>query len=227
MMNTFRQQCLLLYLGYKPGTPDGIRGTLTADAIEDFQRDNGLIHDRIWGAKTEAKARYNFDHDVFKPEQEVADTTTPATATGEASSTATSDKSSATVTKTGTFWDNIKHFTRTEFRCPCGKWCNGFPVEPQESLVRFLDEMRDALGHEIVVVPPDGHSGGSGVRCDKYNATLSGSASNSTHKQGRAADFSVRGVSDATVASYLATAKANGKIAYWYKITSGAFHANI
>ena len=47
MMNTFRQQCLLLYLGYKPGAPDGIRGTLTADAIEDFQRDNGLIHDRI------------------------------------------------------------------------------------------------------------------------------------------------------------------------------------
>ena len=100
-------------------------------------------------------------------------------------------------------------------------------MEPQEGLVRFLDEMRDALGHEIVVVPPDGHSGGSGVRCDKYNATLSGSASNSTHKQGRAADFSVRGVSDATVASYLATAKANGKIAYWYKITNGAFHANI
>ena len=74
MMNTFRQQCLLLYLGYKPGTPDGIRGTLTADAIEDFQRDNGLGHDRLWGTKTEAKARYNFDHDVFKPEQEVADT---------------------------------------------------------------------------------------------------------------------------------------------------------
>lgn len=227
MMSTFRQQCLLLYLGYKPGMPDDIRGTLTADAIEDFQRDNGLVHDRIWGTKTEAKARYNFDHDVFKPEQEVADTTTSATATGEASSTAASDKASVTVTKTGTFWDNIKHFTRTEFRCPCGKWCNGFPVEPQEGLVRFLDEMRDALGHEIVVVPPDGHSGGSGVRCDKYNATLSGAASNSTHKQGRAADFSVQGVSDATVASYLATAKANGKIAYWYKITSGAFHANI
>ena len=227
MMSTFRQQCLLLYLGYKPGMPDDIRGTLTADAIEDFQRDNGLVHDRIWGTKTEAKARYNFDHDVFKPEQEVADTTTPATATGEASSTAASDKASVTVTKTGTFWDNIKHFTRTEFRCPCRKWCNGFPVEPQEGLVRFLDEMRDALGHEIVVVPPDGHSGGSGVRCDKYNATLSGSASNSTHKQGRAADFSVRGVSDATVASYLATAKATGKIAYWYKIANGAFHANI
>ena len=220
-MNTYRQQLLLLYLGYNPGTPDGIRGTKTADAIEDFQRDNGLTHDRLWGPKTEEKARYNFDHDVFKAE----DTTSPATTTVPSPDTASSG--TAPAAKTGTFWDEIKHFSRSEFRCPCGKWCNGFPVEPQEGLVRFLDAMRDALGHEIVVVPPDGHSGGSGVRCDKYNATLSGSASNSTHKQGRAADFSVRGVSDATVASYLATAKANGKIAYWYKIANGAFHANI
>ena len=92
MMNTYRQQLVLLYLGYNPGSPDGIRGTMTADAIEDFQRDNGLTHDRIWGAKTEAKARYNFDHDVFKPEQEAVDTTTPVTDTGKAPSTAASDK---------------------------------------------------------------------------------------------------------------------------------------
>lgn len=83
MMNTYRQQLVLLYLGYNPGSPDGIRGTMTADAIEDFQRDNGLTHDRIWGAKTEAKARYNFDHDVFKPEQEAVDTTTPVTDTAK------------------------------------------------------------------------------------------------------------------------------------------------
>ena len=227
MMNTYRQQLVLLYLGYNPGSPDGIRGTMTADAIEDFQRDNGLTHDRIWGAKTEAKARYNFDHDVFKPEQEAVDTTTPATDTGKAPSTAASDKASTTGTKTGTFWDNIKHFTRTEFRCPCGKWCNGFPVEPKEGLVRFMDEMREHFGKGVIVVPPDGHSGGSGVRCDKYNATLSGSAANSTHKQGRAADFSIPGITDSAISTYLTAAKTSGKIAYWYKISSGAFHVNI
>ncbi len=112
MMNTFRQQCLLLYLGYKPGTPDGIRGTLTADAIEDFQRDNGLVHDRLWGEKTEEKARYNFDHDIFKPEK--TDDTTPAETTTPTTTPASTGTS--TNAKTGTFWDEIKYFTRTEFR---------------------------------------------------------------------------------------------------------------
>ena len=223
-MNTFRQQCLLLYLGYKPGTPDGIRGTLTADAIEDFQRDNGLVHDRLWGEKTEEKARYNFDHDIFKPEK-TDDTTTPTESI--APSTTPAGAGTSTNTKTGTFWDDIKHFSRTEFRCPCGKWCNGFPVEPKEGLVRFLDALREQLGRPVIVVPPDGHSGGSGVRCAKYNATLPGSVANSTHKQGRAADFSIPGISDAAITAYLTEAKSNGKIAYWYKISSGAFHVNI
>lgn len=224
-MTTLQQQHLLAYLGYDPGPFDGILGAKTGDAIEDFQRDNGLSHDRTWGPKTEEMARYNFGHDVFKPEQEAVDTTT--TTTDGSSASASLDTAPTTGVKTGTYWDEIKHFTRSEFRCPCGKWCNGFPVEPQEGLVRFLDGMRDDLGHEIIVVPPDGHSGGSGVRCDKYNATLSGSAANSTHKQGRAADFSARGVPDATVSAYLTAAKANGKIAYWYRISSGAFHVNI
>ena len=224
MMNTFRQQCLLLYLGYKPGMPDDIRGTLTADAIEDFQRDNGLVHDRIWGEKTEEKARYNFDHDIFKPEK--TDDTAPSTGS-TAPTTTPASTGTSTGAKTGTFWDDIKYFTRTEFRCPCGKWCNGFPVEPKEGLVRFMDEMREHFGKGVIVVPPDGHSGGSGVRCDKYNATLSGSAANSTHKQGRAADFSIPGITDSAISAYLTVAKANGKIVYWYKISSGSFHVNI
>ena len=222
-MNTFRQQCLLKYLGYDPGAIDGINGTATMDAIENFQRDNGLTHDRVFGSATEAKARYNFDHDIFKPEK--TDDTTPAETTTPTTTPASTGTSSSA--KTGTFWADIKFFTRTEFRCPCGKWCNGFPVEPKEGLVRFMDEMREHFGRGVIVVPPDGHSGGSGVRCDKYNATLSGSAANSTHKQGRAADFSIPGITDSAISTYLAAAKANGKIAYWYKISSGSFHVNI
>lgn len=219
-MTTLQQQYLLAYLGYDPGYFDGIYGTKTGDAIEDFQRDNDLDHDRTWGPKTEEKARQNFDNNIFRAEKGSADSKDAAV------DPPAPDPVQPSSGKTGTFWDGIKYLTRHEFRCPCGK-CGGFPVEPKEALVRFLDEMRGHFGKVIIVVPPDGHSGGSGVRCAAYNATLSGSVSNSTHLQGRAADFSMPGVATTEIKNYLAQAKATGKIAYWYQITSGSFHVNI
>ena len=222
-MEVKQKQCLLTYLNYDLGPIDGIPGKKFGDATESFQRDNGLLHDRIFGPKTEEKARYNFNHDIFRPVRTEAQTVeteqTPVQSTVQ-------DSAPVKTGNTGTFWDTIKYFTRAEFRCPCGKWCNGFPVEPKERLVRYMDALRAHFGKEVTIVPPDGHSGGSGVRCDKYNATLSGSASNSTHKEGRACDFSVKGVHAAQIASYLAKSKANGEIAYWYQITSTSFPVN-
>ena len=127
---------------------------------------------------------------------------------------------------TADWWKDIRYFTRAEFRCPCGK-CGGFPVEPEEALVREMDRMREYFGKAVIVVPPDGHSGGSGVRCAAYNATLSGSAPNSTHLQGKAADFSIPGVSAESIKTYLAKRQSAGAIRYWYQITSSAFHVNV
>lgn len=124
------------------------------------------------------------------------------------------------------FWKDIRHFTREEFRCPCGN-CGGYPVEPKERLVRFMDTMRRDFNSEIIVVPPDGHSGGSGVRCRAYNATFSNSATNSRHLEGKAADFSAPAVPISRVESYLAAAKAAGKVHYWYRITERAFHVDV
>lgn len=126
----------------------------------------------------------------------------------------------------GDFWDEIKHFSRKEFRCPCGE-CNGFPVEPQEKLVRAVDAMRGVFGSPVIVVPPDGHSGGSGVRCQTYNDSLPGSAVNSRHVHGKAADFSAPGVPASTIEAYLAKIKSNGTIRYWYKIGPGSYHMDV
>lgn len=86
---------------------------------------------------------------------------------------------------TGTFWDEIEYFDREEFRCQCkGKYCNGFPVEPDEAMVRTVDEIRRRLGVPISIVD----AGGSGVRCPTHNANVGGVA-NSEHLYGRAADL--------------------------------------
>ena len=82
------------------------------------------------------------------------------------------------------WWADIPYFVREEFRCPCGKYCNGFPVEPEEKMVRTVNEIRRRLGVPVSIVD----AGGSGVRCSQHNASVGGVA-NSEHLYGRAADL--------------------------------------
>jgi uncharacterized protein YcbK (DUF882 family) len=91
------------------------------------------------------------------------------------------------------FWGGIKYFTRDEFKCKCGKYCNGFPVEPDERLVRFLDGLREHFGVPVTVT--------SGVRCKQHNANVNG-ASRSQHMLGNAADIKVRGIDPVDVYEY-------------------------
>ena len=81
------------------------------------------------------------------------------------------------------WWREIRYFTRNEFRCPCGK-CGGFPAEPDETMVRVVDEIRHRAGVPVTIVD----SGGSGIRCPEHNAEVGG-VPNSEHKYGRAADL--------------------------------------
>lgn len=90
-----------------------------------------------------------------------------------------------TLSETGSFWEEIEFFTREEFRCQCGgKYCSGFPVEPEETLVRTVDGIRRRLGVPVSIVD----AGGSGVRCPQHNANVGGVA-NSLHLSGKAADL--------------------------------------
>ena len=154
-------QCLLTYLGYSPGTIDGIEGRNTQGAIRAFQADYGLTVDGIFGIGTEARIR----EVVASGEPPQQPQGTPETEGG------------------ADWWKNIRYFKRAEFRCPCGR-CGGFPVEPQESIARTVDEIRYRLGIPISIV--DG--GGSGVRCAAHNAEVGGVA-NSQHLYGLAADL--------------------------------------
>lgn len=233
-MTVTQIQCLLCYLGFDPGAPDGKLGPNTRSAIRRFQAAAHLNVDGHPGPATQqalqeaVKKNFSTNFDNFRQNktasqgqaQEAADAVKENLSTN-------SDKNRQNQDAPGSFWQDIRYFRRQEFRCPCGRWCTGFPAEPKEGLVRFLDALREQLGRPVVVVPPDGHSGGSGVRCPRYNATLPGSVANSTHLTGRAADFSVPGAAAGAVEDYLARAKAGGRIAYWYRIAPGSYHVNI
>ena len=209
-MTIKQKQCLLFYLGYYVGDIDGKWGSGSREATKAFQRDffqDEKKVDGVCGSDTE-KALIH------------------AVAYGMPAKKVDKDTNVPSKEVTGTFWDEIKYFTRDEFRCPCGK-CGGYPVEPKEALVRIADEMRGAFGKAVIIVPPDEHSGGSGVRCQTYNDSLSGSATNSRHLQGKAIDFSAPGVLASTIEAYLNKLLNAGKIRYWYKISSGSYHMDI
>lgn len=166
MTNTQKQN-LLSYLGYYDGAVDGKWGEQSINATRKFQIDfGGLDADGVVGSNTENALR----HAVFygMPEKK-AENETPS------------------------FWDEIKHFKRSEFACKCGKYCNGFPVEPDEKLVRFLDGLREKFGVPVTIT--------SGVRCRQHNANVNG-ASRSQHMLGNAADIKVRGVDPVDVYEY-------------------------
>lgn len=91
-------------------------------------------------------------------------------------------------------WE-AQYFKKSEFRCKCGK-CGGFPVEPDEGLVKLLDKIREHFGVPVTV--------NSGVRCKTHNANVGG-ASGSQHLYGTAADIVVKGVSPKTAAAYAET----------------------
>ena len=117
---------------------------------------------------------------------------------------------------TGTWWDGIKYFAREEFRCKCGgKSCGGFPAEPEETLVRIADTIRDTAGVPVTV--------SSGVRCPTHNAAVGGKY-NSRHLSGKAMDFCVRGWNSART---LTLVRQQSGVRYAYAIDESFVHMDV
>lgn len=162
-MTTKQKQLILCCFDLlQPEEVDGIWGKQSEAATRKLQRGLGIEEDGVFGDGTRDAA---FDRLASgEPLQVDEDIDVPVT---------------------GTFWDEIEYFSREEFRCQCGgKYCNGFHVEPQEKMVRTVNEIRRRLGVPISIVD----SGGSGVRCPVHNANVGGVA-NSLHLTGNAADL--------------------------------------
>lgn len=200
-MDVIQKQCLLKYLKFYTGAVDGSWGRQSQAAAEAFQRVHFLTVDGIVGPITEKEmieAVYN----------------------GELATGAEQDDADKKPTPTGTFWDDIKWWSRSEFACRCGEYhapyCNGFPVEPDETLVRVADRVREHFGR------PAHRS--SAIRCERHNADQKNAATNSKHKYGKALDFYVENVSGAELLAYV---KAQPEIKYAYIISGQYVHMDV
>jgi hypothetical protein len=194
-MTIKQRQNLLAYLGYYVGNIDGAWGTLSKTATKAFQKDFGLTADGICGEETEKALKHSVCYGISK-NVETEEVTTKE--------------------ETGTFWDNIKYWSREEFRCQCGgKYCNGFPAEPSEKLVRLADDVRGHFGRP-------GHRS-SGLRCETWNS-IQGGVSNSKHKFGKALDFCIEGHSSNTVLDYVLSRPG---VNYAYAIDGSYVHMDV
>lgn len=186
-MTLKQKQALLAYLGCYDGPLDGLWGEKSQRATIDFQRAYMAQTevDGIFGAATEKRIL-------------------------EVIATGAEPVIKENLTAPADWWKDIRYFHRDEFRCPCGK-CGGFPVEPDENLVRLADKVREHFGAPVMV--------SSGVRCQVHNDELPGSAKNSYHVKGKAMDFCVRGISGAELLAYVKTLPVH----YAYQINGSDF----
>lgn len=205
-MLTIRQRELnLKHNGYYyTGAIDDAEGPLLKRAYGDFQEDHDLEADRIYGPLTDAECirqakllqeRLNAHGANLKIDGEIGDLTIAAIKKFQKANALEADGIAGV--KTWTLlnkepkdpWDDIKYFKREEFRCGCGgRYCNGFPVEPNMKLVRIFDQLREEEGKPINIT--------SGIRCEEYNASLDGSSPISAHMDGDAGDFNIYGVTE-------------------------------
>lgn len=200
-MTTKQAQNLLQYLGYYVGNIDGVWGSGSREACKAFQRDRGITVDGYHGPETDKALRYAVGNDLMKLEDVVI----------SEKETTTEDSSAV-----DTFWDHIRYWSREEFRCRCGgKYCNGFPAEPDQTLVELLDDVREHFGRPGLP--------SSGLRCKTWNAIQSG-VGNSYHMIGKAMDFCIEGHRSAEICAYIRTLQ-NCK--YTYEIDGDYVHVEV
>lgn len=234
-MTVKQKQWQLWLLGYYDGDIDGLWGQKSANATIALQRDYGLTDDGIFGSQTQALSM----DIICKLQKALTDGSLSIDGlAGMGTSMAVADwQKHHDMTVTGRapvpvlhmilavetdknptdekWWENIRYFSRNELKCKCGRYCDGFPVEPERLLIEQAENVRDHFGVPVHV--------SSGVRCDQHNVNVGG-VEDSRHKSGKAMDFRVEGQSAKTVLNFI---KALPKIRYCYAIDGSYVHMDI
>lgn len=198
-MTIKQKQAILAFFDCYDGAIDGDWGALSAQGTKKLQGKLGIPDDGVWGPQTEEAARK---------------------AIGEGKDKLT-EEAPKTDAERGTFWEHIKYWTREEFRCRCREYyplpfCGGFPVEPDQTLVELVDDIREKAGRP-------GHRS-SGIRCQIHNSRQPGAAANSKHLKGKALDFYIEGLSGAQL---LTLCQDDPRTSYAYIIKQGEPYVHV
>ena len=206
-MTITQKQALLAYLGYDTGGVDGVWGDKSRQATAKFQRDfGGISVDGICGEQTEKALKHAVAYGIDKKPDSTDCTDVQNNST-----------ENSTDNNAGTFWDEIRYFIREEFACKCGgRYCNGYPAEMQEAVVKIADAAREHFGRPALVI--------SGLRCKQWNAH-EGGVSNSQHMYGEAIDLRIDGVPAETLRQFV-SAQPGHRWSYCINSTNVHFDIN-
>lgn len=177
---------------------DGLAGPKTRDALKLYQEaralpQTGRVDDATWDTLMEESPNL--------PDRE------------RVPEVGTTPEDSTTVI---TFWPGIVYFKREEMRCKCGgRYCNGFPAEPQQLLMELADRARKHFGRPAHVV--------SGLRCQRWNQ-IQGGVANSQHMYGEAMDIWIEGATSDVLYNWM---KKQPEVRYCYRINSTNVHFDI
>lgn len=101
-------------------------------------------------------------------------------------------------------WKYAPHFELEEFKCNCdGKYCTGYPNYLSVQLLKNVEKTRCHFNKPMTIT--------SGLRCKKYNDSLSNSSAKSGHMEGTALDGTMPAI----------TKTISGRkqvMAYWQKL---------
>ena len=231
-MTIKQKQWQLYYLVYYGGEIDGIWGTGSKAATVSFQTDNALDVDGLFGIQTIEKSAQ-----IIKAIQKVITDgkiavdslagleTKDATVRWQAEHGLTPDgiagvNTRAKITEESNdndddWWRNVRYFSRKEFACKCGRYCDGYHAQMQRSEVELADRAREELKGVGFI--------SSGLRCSQHNANVGG-VSNSRHLSGKAIDLRIEGKS---ARQTLAWVQKQPQVRYAYAIDTNYVHMDV
>jgi uncharacterized protein YcbK (DUF882 family) len=230
----WRERNLRLYYACYNGKIDNIEGKQLKKAYGKYQGLVGLKQDEIYGTDTDSSLinsikdiqrklnqhGYNLVEDGYAGNSTENSLYDFQMKNGLHADKIVGDATMSKLNNTSSLsWNDIKHFKREEMTCKCGCGLNNTDLH----LMQILEQIREHFGGKPVIIT-------SGCRCKKHNANLSGSASNSKHLYGKAADIYIKGVSTSNLLSYTQSLVKNGTLRYTYtnsRNMNGVVHVDI
>lgn len=176
-------QLLLAFLGYDPGTVDGLDGSNTQRAVRAFQTDFGITADGIAGEATKKALRHAVAYGMPEREAEDAPANRDESAQVEAEQYLQADR--CYHIPRGVDVRLSKNLMAHEVVCQGVGCCQESIISKR--MVETYQDIRDEYGDAIEIAT----AGGSGYRCDTHNREVGG-ASGSLHKIGCAFDMHCR-----------------------------------